>query len=268
MDLSIVIPNFNTPQLVLDCIGSILKSQPTLSYEIIIVDNGSTDNSATLLKKINNRKVSVIINKANEGFSKACNKGILKSSGEYVLLLNSDTIVTKDALDALVDFARKNVDAGVVGSQLLNKDRTIQPSCFHFSTLTLTIQQYWLGKKGLLDKYAPAGEAPSEVDAIVGASFLITPVARKEVGLLDSRYFMFFEDLDYCRRVKKKGLKVYYLPQSKVIHLHGESGKKLADNDNQWRRLIASSKIYFGEVGHATRTFVMWSAQKFNKYFK
>lgn len=268
MDLSIVIVNFNTPKLVLDCIESIFESGSRLDYEIIIIDNGSSDKSVDLFKKIKNKKVLVLVNKYNLGFSKACNQGILNSRGEYVLLLNSDTLVSRGALDTLVFFARKNTNAGVVGSRLLNKDKTIQTSCFRFPTLTMTIRQYWFGEKGLLDKFSPQGDNPVNVDAVVGASFLITPKARREVGLLDPRYFMFYEDLDYCRRVWQKGLKVYYLPQSKIIHLHGESGKNLSDKDNQWRRLIPSSKIYFGGVGHAVRTFVIWSGQKFNKYFK
>lgn len=265
LDLTIVIPNYNTCDMVLDCLKSISSSVPKPSYEVIVVDNGSSDGSVESFRKLKNSKLKIISNNENLGFSKACNLGIKVARGKYILLLNSDTLVQKNALDELVKFAKVTPDAGVVGSRLLNKDGSIQPSCFNFPTLGKTILQYWFGQKELLDKLAPAGDKPVEVDAVVGASFLITPQALKKVGKLDPRYFMFYEDLDYCRKVKSKGLKIYYLPKSNVVHYHGQSGKNIADYENQWRRLIPSSKIYFGEVNHALISFVIWSATKTKK---
>ena len=99
-------------------------------------------------------------------------------------------------------------------------------------------------------KYAPLTKIPVVVEAAVGASFLMTRNALDKVGMLDEKYYFYFEDIDYCRRVRRAGLKVYYLPDSKVIHYHGASGKKIADPENQWRRLIPSSKIYHGVFKH------------------
>ena len=100
------------------------------------------------------------------------------------------------------------------------------------------------------------------------AAFLITPQAKKKVGLLDERYFMFFEDHDYCKRVGEAGLKIFYYPKALVVHHHGESGKMLADEDNQWRRLIPSSKIYHGALKHYLLNFIIWSSQKWQRLLK
>lgn len=262
MDLSIIIPSYNTKDLTVACVNSIKKSEPKLDYEIVVVDNGSNDKtSEDLFGKFGN-DILIITNKINKGFSKACNQGISRSTGKYKLLLNSDTLVQNNSIDALMKFAISSKDAGVVGSQLLNKNKTIQPSCFAFPTITRAMKQYWFGKTGLFDKFYPKSQEPSEVDAVVGASFLITPKALETVGYLDERYFMFFEDLDYCRRVWKKGLKVYYLPASKIIHYHGVSGKNEVESKDQWRRLVPSSKIYHGIVKHTAITFVIWSKTK------
>lgn len=257
--VSIVIVNFNTKNLVEDCVESINNSKPKTEYEIIVVDNSTLENQKV---KSNNPKVLIIDNDENLGFAKANNIGIKKASGEYVLLLNSDTLVRKNAIDKLVEFAENTPEAGVVGAKLLNKDGSVQGSVYKDPTLTRTIRQYWLGKKGLLEKHAPNSKKAVPVENTVMAAFLITPKAIKEVGLLNEKYFMYFEDLDYCRRVRKARLKVYYLPEAEVVHLHGRSGKKLTDDNNQWRRLIPSSIIYHGLIKHYLIYIVMWAGQK------
>lgn len=267
IDLSIIIVSYNTKKLTLDCIDSILKEGSKLKVRIIVVDNGSKDGSVEELREVwrKRRNVVLIENKENLGFSKANNQGIRMAMGEYILLLNSDTIVKKNSLLALFNFAEKTKNAGVVGSRLLNPDKTIQPSCIHFPTIKNAILEYWFGKKGLFEKYAPRGKRPVEVDAVAGAAFLITPRSLKEVGLLNEEYFFYFEDIDYCRRVWDSALKVYYLPESEIIHYHGASGRKIADEKNQWRRLIPGSKIYHGLLKHYILFIIMWLSQKWQK---
>jgi GT2 family glycosyltransferase len=262
MVLSIIIPSYNTKKLTLACINSIYENKPRFSYEIIIVDNASTDGSSEEILRLNKKEILVIANSENLGFSKAVNQGIIASKGKYKLLLNSDTLVTEGALDEMVEFAQKEKDAGVVGARLLNADGSIQPSCYNFPTVWRSIQQYWLGKKGVMDKFYPQGDSPTEVEAVVGAAFLISPLAINKVGLMDEKYFMFYEDLDYCRKVWQNGLKVYYLPSARIVHFHGQSGKMKVDPPNQWRRLIPSSKKYHGLLRHSIITFVIWSSQK------
>lgn len=267
LDLSIIIISYNTRDLTLGCVEAIAKEGSRLTYEIIVIDNKSTDGSVVALRGIwrKDKNFVLIENKENLGFAKAVNQGIENAKGEYVLLLNSDTKVVKGALGKLVDFARKTPDAGVVGARLLNKDKSVQPSCYNFPTIINAIKEYWLGIVGAYSKFAPKGKSAAMVEAVVGAVFLITPQALEKVGLFDERYFMYLEDLDYCRRVWKSGLRVYYFPKAEVVHYHGESGKHLADEANQWRRLIPSSKIYHGLLKHYIINFVLWSGQKIRK---
>jgi GT2 family glycosyltransferase len=268
-DVSIIIVNYNTKDLTLDCIDSVLSEGSDVKSEIVVVDNSSTDGSISdLLKLEKNNVITLIQNKTNVGFAKANNQGIHASSGFYKLLLNSDTKVKKNAIAKLTRFAMKHSDAGAIGPKLLNEDGSIQPSAFRTPTIGRAIDQYWRGAKGVLDKYAPIGSNATEVEVLVMAAFLITPKALKQVGLLNERYFMYFEDFDYCRALTKAGLKIYYLPSAEVIHFHGASGKKTTSSDNQWRRLIPSSKIYHGLINHYVFNFILWSAQKFQMFLK
>ncbi|MFC1649241.1 glycosyltransferase family 2 protein [Patescibacteria group bacterium] len=270
MDLSIIIVNYNTLEITRDCIESVLKTTSRIDLEIILVDNGSTDGSKVyfteLAKKI--EKVKYIYNTSNLGFSRANNIGLKNSIGDFTLLLNSDTLVKKGSIKKLLDFAKSRDEVGVVGARLLNEDGSTQKSCFYFPTLKRAIGQYWQNKHKELDKFAPSSNKPIVVDAVVGAAMLITPESRKSVGLLDERYFMFFEDVDYCRRVSKKGLKTFYIPKSEIIHLHGKSGENLAKSSSQWKRLIPSSKIYHGIIKHHVFNFILWSGQKMTKFRK
>lgn len=270
MKLSIIITSYNTKDLTKECIESIMNEGSSLDFEVVVVDNNSKDGSVAGLKLLwrKYKNLKLIENKENAGYTKASNQGIEAASGEYILLLNPDTVVKRFAFKKLIAFAEKKEDAGVIGARLLNPDGSLQDSCFYFPTIKNAIREYWLGQKGLFEKYAPKGNKPVEVDIIVGAAFLITPKALREVGLLDERYFMFFEDVDYCRRVRERGLKVYYLPEARVLHYHGESGKKITDGDNQWRRLIPSSKIYHGTLKHYFLTIILWLGQKWQKLVK
>ncbi len=273
--LSIIIVGHNNKDLVIDCLKSIREDTSLKEKEIIVVDNGSTDGSQEAIKKLQESvsNVTLIENKENLGYAKANNQGIKKARGEHVLLLNSDTVVKKNSLGKLLAFAKKKKDAGVIGPKLLNIDGSLQPSCFRFPTIKNAIKEYWLGEKGLFEKYAPKSKKASTVDAVVGAAFLMTPAALKKVGVLDERYFAYFEDIDYCRNAWKKGLKVYYYPGVEIIHYHGATFKKMASKkmvkkEDQWRKLIPSSKIYHGVLKHYILFIIMWLGQRRQKLLK
>ena len=256
MKLSIIIVNYNTKDITLDCLISIDRFPVDGKFEVIVVDNASTDNSIDSFEKlrVKNYKLKVIKNDYNSGFSKANNIGIKSASGEYIFLLNSDTRVLKNSINELMDFAQTHKNVGIVAPKLLNGDNTAQPSVFKLPTLARTIRQYWLGEAKLTDKYVPQDSSPVSIEAAVGAALLFTPAGRKKAGLLDERYFMYFEDFDYCRKARAKGLKIYYLPSAKIIHIHGASGvSSLAQRD----RLIASSKIYHGVLGYYLLTLII-----------
>ena len=264
-DISVIVVSYNTKVLTLQCIKSVKEEGPSVTKEIIVIDNGSTDSSVASLRKL---QITLIENKNNQGFAKAVNQGIEIASGKYILLLNSDTVIPKGAIEKLLRFAQGKNEAGVISTKLLNADGSIQASCFYFPTIKRAILQYFFGHNNYFDKYVPKTKTFVIVDSVVGAVFLITPEALKKVGLLDERYFMYFEDIDYCRRVKKAGLKVYYYAGVSVTHLHGASGKNLADEKDQWRRLIPSSKIYHGVIYHYVLNLILWSGQKWQKYLK
>lgn len=272
IDLSIIIVNFKNRKLTLDCMKSIKKESAGLSFEVVLVDNGSGDGSAESFKILKSEKfwknrLYLILNKSNLGYAKANNSGIEKAKGEFVFLLNNDTIVRKNALQNILRFAKKTPDAGVVGSRLLNKDGSLQSSCYHFPGIINAFKEFWFGKKGLFEKFAPKGKLPIEVDSVVGAAFLITPEARKKIGMLNEKYFAYFEDIDYCRQTRRKKLKVYYLPDSLITHYHGATFKKLEDEKKQWRKLIPSSKLYHGTLKHYLINFIIWLGQKKNLFF-
>lgn len=258
MKLSIIIASYNTFSLTKKCIESILKYKPSFKFEIIVVDDGSTDNSASKLRNHFKgvKNLIIIENLKNSGYVRTNNRGLIKSKGEYKLLLNSDTVVHQGALDNLVDFASITSDTGVVGSRLLNSDKTVQKSCYHFPTIFNVINY---------QNYAPLTNDASIVDAVVGASFLITPKAYKLIGGLNSKYVSYFEDLDYCREVKRAGLNVYYLPSSIITHYHGQSFKKLSAKDSQWKKLIPSSIAYHGYIKHYILFIISWLYQKWIK---
>lgn len=252
MLLSIVILNYNTKDLTLACVKSIRKYPFSGNFEVIVVDNNSSDGSLEALRAYNktHRKCDfdliIIANKENSGFAKGNNVGILRAKGDHVLLLNSDTTVTKNALNNIVEFAINNDDAGVVAPKLLNTDGSLQSSVFRLPTVPRAFRQYILGETGLLDKYVPKCKKSCVVESVVGAAFLITHAAINKVGLLDERYFMYYEDLEYCRKTRSAGLSVYYLPETAVYHVHGASGA----SDAQIKRLVSASKIYHGNVAH------------------
>lgn len=257
MKLSIIVVNYNTREITLQCIKSIEKYPLSQPFEVILVDNNSHDNSVSAFKelKIKNFKLKIIRNDANLGFAKANNQGIKIAKGEYVLLLNSDTEVLKNSLNKYLEETEKLAEAGVVGCKLLNSDKTVQESVFRFPSITRAFRQYMLGQKNILDKYYPKTNSPKEVEVVVGAAFMITPSAFKKVGMLNEKYFMYFEDFDYCREIRKAGLKVYYLPQVKILHHHGKSG-------GDWKKLVKSSKIYHGPLKHYIIFLITWCGQK------
>lgn len=261
MTLSIIIVSFNTERITKNCIESIFKNPPDFSYEIIVVDNNSQDGSLQMLSNYK-KKIKLIKNDSNLGFSKANNQGIRASKGEYKLLLNSDTLVKEGSLQRLVEIARKFDDAGVLGPRLLNADGTTQPSCFNLPNLPRAISTY-IFKSSVLNKFSPEGQSTVQVESVVGAAFLITQKAIKKVGLLSEKFFFYYEDLDYCKRVIKSGLKVYFSPQSEIIHLHGASGKGKTSP-----YLIESSKIYHGPIEHHAINLVIKMGRVIDKLVK
>jgi hypothetical protein len=284
--LSIIIVNFNTKQLLERCLQSIQSStlpcrqaginHQSLIIEVIVVDNGSTDKSVEEIKKwwsttrirstTGITSLKIIENKENLGFAKAVNQSLRQVQGEYILLLNSDIIVKPKAIEKMVEFAKKHQEAGVISGRLLNPNGSIQGSCYQLPTLSRIIKEFWFKGPSVLSKYAPSGKKLIEVEAVTGAVFLIPRKVKELVGFFDERYFMYFEDLDYCRRVGQSGFKIYYLPTAEFIHAHGASGRNLSGQTQKW--LVKSSQIYHGCLKYYLLSLIIWTGQKCQKIFE
>jgi len=264
-DLSVIIVSFNTKDLLKKCLLSLSPEAET-----IIIDNGSNDGSVVMLKEMKAvcPALKIIFNQKNLGFAKAVNQGLKQAKGKYLLLLNPDIIVKKGALKKLTDFVKKEPLAGIVGGRLLNPDGSPQGSCFYLPTLWRVVREFWLGKEdfSVMKKYSPAGKKAVEVEVVSGAAFLIPRQVLSKVGFLDERFFIYFEDLDYCRRVRQAGFKVFYLPQAEFIHFHGQSGKNIPQQTHRW--LVESSKVYHGLFNYYLITSVVWLGQKWQKLLK
>jgi len=206
--------------------------------------------------------IQVIFLNQNWGFAGAVNRGIKRARGKFLLLLNSDTQVQKETLKEAIRFTENHPQA-IIGLQQVNFDGSIQPSVYHFPSVSGAIKEFWLNKKDSYQKYYPKTKRPIEVDAVTGAAMLIPRNIVKKIGLFDEKYFFYFEDLDYCRRAKKAGLKVYYLPSVKILHHHGAAAKAMPETAHQW--LVESSKKYNGLVKYYLLTSIIWLGQKWRR---
>jgi hypothetical protein len=234
MDLSIVIVNYYLERYLPACLESIYRSINQLAYEIFLVDNGSQEGAIAKICK-GYSDLRVLTNKENVGFARANNQAMKECRGDFILLLNPDTIVTPNAIDIMVDFLRDHIDAGAIGPKLLNPDGSLQYSCRAFPGLwTLLFNRYSLltqlfphnpfSRHYLLSDWDH--NSLREVDWISGACLMTRQEVVKEVGLLDEGYFIFNEDVDWCRRMKDQGWKIYYLPEAKIIHYINSSKSK------------------------------------------
>lgn len=233
MDLSIAIINWNTKHLLKECLKSIYSKAHKISFEILVVDNGSSDGSQEMIR-IKFPQARLIENKDNLGFARANNQALRKSKGKYGLLLNSDTLVREGTLEMMVSFMEANSRVGICGCRLLNEDGSVQPSCGSFPGLfTIFLHMTKLNylypgnrfSRRFMEADLEEGEA-EEMDWVTGACLLVRHQAREEIGLLDERFFMYCEDLDWCHRMKGTGWKIYYLPRAEVIHYRSQSYEK------------------------------------------
>ena len=233
LDLSIIIVNWNTRQLLLDCLGSVYNTVSRADYEIVVVDNGSTDNSVEAVRR-NFPEVKVIANVVNRGFAAANNMALKQMKARYAVLLNSDTVLKKDALEKMLGFMDQHPEIGICGPQLLNADGSKQNSVGDFPTLLTEFMSKKLMRILFPGKYRQAGKyrhavftGPAEVDFIVGACMMARKAALDEVGMLDEDYFFLYEELDWCFRMKAGGWPVYHLPDVEIYHLGGRSMKEI-----------------------------------------
>ena len=227
-DLSVVIVNWNTKNLLIQCLQSLKQTLQTLRTEIFVVDNGSTDGSKEKVRE-GFPEVVLIDNPSNLGFARANNQAMRLSTGKYTLLLNPDTQVKEGAIETLKAFMDNHPEAGVVGAQLLNSDGSKQNSIANFPSLATELLNKSL-LRGLFPGRFPGKERaysePIEVDSVIGACMMVRREAMEQVGLLDEEYFLFLEETDWCYRIRRAGWKIYHHPKAEIYHFQGKSAEK------------------------------------------
>ncbi len=241
--LSIIIVNYNTYKLTKNTIDSCLAEPTFYPYEIFLVDNRSTDDSLDKLKDYFSNEISrgiihVIANSKNEGFAKANNLAIKKSKGDYILLLNSDTLLKQNTIDKCMDYMvdLKNADVGALGCKVSLANGELDKACkrsfpnpvnsfyklfgFNSSSSKNNYNLDYLDDNGVY-----------EIDCLVGAFMLVRKSTIDDIGLLDEDYFMYGEDIDWCYRIKKAGWRIIYFGEAEILHYKGGTSKGVSSKD-------------------------------------
>jgi len=230
MDLSIIIINFNTGKFLQNCLESLFSKTKEMTYEVIVVDNGSDDDTVKMIEK-EFPHVNLIKNEKNLGFTKANNQGMKIAKGEYFLLLNSDTILNEISITPALKYMKANQDVGICGCKHYNQDGSLQRTCFHFPNIItllwdLTLLSRFFPKSSIFGKYAMTYwdyNDTRQVDRVMGSYLLTNKSFIEKVGLLDENFFIYEEETDWCYRAKKAGFKVMFFHESSIVHFGGKA---------------------------------------------
>jgi len=234
-ELSVIIVNWNARPLLEGCLESIRSLDSRLRIEVIVVDNASSDSSVVSVRD-NFPDVTLLENSENVGFAGANNQGAAISSGEYLLFLNSDTVVHKGAFEAMVELLRERSDVGICACRLLNRDGSLQPNVGNLPTYRAMMQRHTILKYFGLFKAARNNyrmrdfnyDRTEEVGHVLGAAFVMPRHLFERLGGMDENIFLYFEETDLCRRVQGVGYKIYYTPKGQITHYGGGSSNCLS----------------------------------------
>ncbi len=245
-NLAIVIINYRTGGMTVDCLASLEAEQQRVQFQVVVVDNASADESPdyieqTIVDREWGRWVQLLRSEVNAGFSAGNNLGIASIHANAYLLLNSDTIVNPNAIYNLLGGMYRHPEAGLFGPRLIGSDSDAQTSCFRFpSFFSEVIRGACTGPvTRLLQRWnvsLPVMNQPMETPWISFAAVLIRREVLEKVGLMDDGYFMYFEDMDYCRRAQNAGWKIQFCPDSEIVHLQGQSSRLQELNASRQRR--------------------------------
>lgn len=237
IDLTISIVNWNTKDELNDCLQSIFSQDSNYSFNVIVVDNASSDDSITMLENNFPGKVQIIKNDKNYGFGKAHNQAIESSDSRYMLILNPDCVLLdKDVLSKMIDYMDLNQDIGILGPKILNTDGSLQFSARHFPNMFAGIfRQTILGKMFPNNRFVKEylmtdfpHDQIFDVDWLSGSALFIRRKTIDKIGLLDERFFMYCEDIDWCKRAHLANWRVVYYPEVKIAHRIGAASDKNA----------------------------------------
>lgn len=259
MDLSIIILNYKSKGLLKQCIRGILDARLPMAHEVIAIDNHSNDGSVEMVRQ-EFPDVTMISSPTNVGYSAGNNLGLKRATGKYLLIVNPDVAVFAQAVQQLIDYLKEHPRVGLVVPQLANPDGSIQDSCYRFPNAWIPIlRRSPLGKlptaKKVLARYMMNDwdhQQPQAVGWALGACFMLRREAFDEVGFFDDRFFLYFEDVDYCRRLWQAGWEVHCLPAAEMVHYH--------------RRLSADRPGLSGILNYPTRLHIQSAIKYFAKY--
>lgn len=259
VDVSVIIVNWNTRDLLAQCLQSLYGTTSDLDFEIIVVDNASVDGSVAMVRR-DFPQVQLIANAENEGFVRANNQALPLSRGRYVLLLNSDAALLPGTLWHMVQFMDAQPAAGIVGPRVLNPDGSFQSSYMDFPNLFSELLLMTKLSKVVYGRYFPSHSLQQSretraVDWMLGACIMIRRETLEEIGGLDETFFMYSEEVDWCWRAKQAGWAVYYLPEAKVLHWGGQSSSKVP---LKRRSLVYRSKLLFLDKHNGPTTALLF----------
>ena len=248
VDISVIIVNWNTRDLLLNCIRSVYETVQGIAFEIWVVDNGSTDGSQEAVRAAF-PQVQLIENMQNRGFATANNQALKRMTGRYALLLNSDAALTDGAAQKLLAFMESTPTAGMACGQLLNPDGSRQNSIANFPTLLTLISNETLLRILFPEKFPSKRRnytGPIPVESGIGACLMIRKTAMDAVGIFDETYFFFFEETDWAYRMRLANWQIYFVPSARIIHAQGKS----AGNSVASRILFYRSRYIFLKKWH------------------
>ncbi len=266
VDLSIIIVNWNTRNLLEKCLISIYEKPQNLDFEVFVVDNASGDKSVEMVKT-GFPQIKLIDNKENFGFAKANNQAIKQARGEFILLLNPDTEILNDSLEKIISFMRSHIEAGIAGCRILNSDHSLQPSVRRlpdlWSQAVILLKLHRLFPK-LISHYLISDfdySKTQEAEQVMGAFFAVRKEIFEKVGNLDEKFYIWFEEVDFCKRVKDYGKKIYYNAEAEIIHHQGQSFKQILSFQKQ--KIFNGSLRYYFKKHHSFVEYLIISIFSF-----
>ncbi len=248
-DISICIVNLNAKDYLRNCLAHIPQAANNLFWETIVVDNGSTDGSASMIHE-EFPQVVLITNPVNLGYTRPMNQALQRARGKYLIQLNPDTLPKTNSFFHLFNFMENNPHAGICTPKVLNRDGSLQYQCrrsaarpwdtiTYFSGLSRLFPQSPIFAKYLMTYLAD--DEIAEVEAVSGSCMFIRHQVISQIGYLDEQFFAYQEDADFCFRARKAGWKIYYVPNSEVIHFGGQGGSKV----QPYRAIFEWHRSYF-----------------------
>jgi hypothetical protein len=253
LDISVILVSYNTLEMTKMALGHLVASSQDIEMEVIIVDNDSKDSSACVLRH-EYPQIKLIENKKNVGFGRANNQALPYIKGRYVLLLNTDAFVEADTIAKTMQYMDANPQCGILGVRLVGRDGALQPSCRYFPTpwnifLNRTGWKRFFKRAVMVDDLSWDHAVVRNCDWVPGCYYLIRKEVIDKIGLLDPRYFLYYEEIDHCFAAKRAGWKVTYFPHSSVVHIGGESAKSEGEITSSGRQIeslkIESELLYF-----------------------